>query len=56
MRLVVAVLEFEVTWAFLSVGLTLLRMTSVQVTRKLVGTAVLLLFFPPSLSQFADLL
>lgn len=55
-RLAVAVLELEVTRACLSVGLTLLRMTSVQVTSKLVGTAVLLLFSPPSLSQFADLL
>lgn len=36
-RRVVAVLEFAVMWAFLSVGFTLLRMTSVQVTSKFWG-------------------
>ena len=45
MRLVVAVLEFEVTWAFLSVGLTLLRMTSVQVPASLWGQLFCFCFF-----------
>lgn len=46
----------RVLWDSLPGRLTLLRMTSVQLTVKFVGTYVLLFFSPSSLLRFSDLL